>query len=85
MVIEVCFIVYLISTILTITRRRQKADVLIMCNPNHFSIKIFAGESPFEVAEKMQAFIHLSGLEKDIWNYIERSIDQFKETINRLY
>jgi hypothetical protein len=56
-----------------------------MGNPNHFSIKIFAGESPFEVAEKMQAFIHLSGLEKDIWNYIERSIDQFKETINRLY
>jgi hypothetical protein len=32
-----------------------------MGNPNHFSIKIFAGESPFEVAEKMQAFIHLSG------------------------
>jgi len=56
-----------------------------MGNPNDFSIKIFAGESPFQVAEKMQTFIHLSGLEKDIWNYIERSIDQFKETINRLY
>jgi hypothetical protein len=55
-----------------------------MGNPNDF-IKIFAGESPFQVAKKMQTFIHLSGLEKDIWNYIERSIDQFKETINRLY
>jgi hypothetical protein len=52
-----------------------------MGNPNDFSIKIFARESPFQVAEKMQTFIHLSGLEKDIWNYIERIVDQFRETI----
>jgi uncharacterized protein YjbI with pentapeptide repeats len=71
----------------TITTRRQKVDVLIMGNPSDFSIKIFAGESPFQVGEKIQSFIHLSGLEKDIWNYIERKVDQWggRETGNRLY